>query len=74
MIYKCNHANKNALIFYKQLERHSDCEVEGDITLETGMYDGEMSLSVGIGGIDSLHAGIYPQNKVVEVEAKTKTI
>ena len=59
---------------WNSLERHSHSKVEREVALEAWMCDRVVAVVVGIGGMDSLHAGIEPQNEVVEVETKAESV
>ena len=56
------------------LERQTYCEVEGKVTAQSWMDDGEMLLLIFIGGIDGLHTHVETHNEVIEVQAQTQSI
>ena len=56
------------------LEWHSDCEMEGKVAFELGMYNWVMSVTICIGGMYCFHAAIESEDEIVKVKTKTKTI
>ena len=48
--------------------------MESEVTLEAGICDGEMPAAIGLGWMNGFHTAVEPQNKIVEVEAKAKSV
>lgn len=55
-------------------ERHANGKVESKVAFELGMCYREMSVAVGIGGIDGFHARIESKDEEVEVETDAETV
>ena len=63
------------LFFYESSERKSHSEVEGKITTQSWMNNGEMFFIISlICRINGFHSQIEPEDKIVEIQTQTKTV